>query len=121
MNKIRQRCTYLLTDIMTASVAWLLFNVLRYYETAKHGFSTLTDFLSYYQVVKGQILIPIFWLILNFISGYYNKPFGKSRLGELFSTFVTVIVGSVIIFLLSYSMNYPKPFRFIIISFLPWC
>ena len=30
--------------------------------------------------------------------GYYNKPFGKSRLTELFSTFITVLIGTVFVF-----------------------
>lgn len=31
-------------------------------------------------------------------SGYYNKPFGKSRLTELFSTFITVLIGTIFVF-----------------------
>lgn len=98
MNKRRQKVHYILTDYMTASVTWLLFNMLRYNEIAQYDFHSLDSFLLYPQVLKGQVLIPLFWLILYFFSGYYNKPFGKSRIGEFFSTFITVAIGAVVIF-----------------------
>jgi exopolysaccharide biosynthesis polyprenyl glycosylphosphotransferase len=81
-----------------AIVAWLLFNLLRFHEVAKYDFQQLSDFLLFYQVIKGQILIPFFWIFIYFLSGYYNKPFGKSRIGELFSTFTSVAIGIVLIF-----------------------
>lgn len=52
-----------------------------------------------YPSLKGQLLIPFFWFVLYWFSGYYNKPFGKSRLTELFSTLGSVSIGVVILFL----------------------
>jgi len=54
--------------------------------------------LQYPGVLGGQVVIPLFWLVLYYFSGYYNKPFGKSRLTELFSTFITVLIGTVFVF-----------------------
>jgi len=98
MNKSRLRTIYIGIDFLSAAITWFLFNLLRYSEVAKYEFGTLPDFLLYAQVVKGQIMVPLFWLWLYFLSGYYNKPFGKSRIGELFSTVITVVIGSIIIF-----------------------
>ena len=51
------------------------------------GFDTaLGPFWLHIPSLKGQLLIPFFWFVLYWFSGYYNKPFGKSRLTELFST-----------------------------------
>ena len=111
MNKHRQRIKYIGADCLTASVTWLLFNLLRYYEVAQANFGSLPDFLLYYQVIEGQIMVPLFWLTLYFFSGYYNKPFGKSRIGELFSTFVTVIIGSVTIFFIVILNDLPSSFQ----------
>ena len=94
-----------------AAVAWLLFNLLRYFEVAQYEFSTLSEFLLFYQVIEGQILIPLFWLILYFFSGYYNKPSGKSRVGEFFLTLVTVVIGSVLIFFIVVLDNLPESFH----------
>jgi len=88
----------LVSDFVTAAIAWLLFNLLRYWEVASQQFDSLTSFMSDIQVIKGQIMIPFFWLGIYFLSGYYNKPFGKSRISELFTTFTTVAIGVVVIF-----------------------
>ena len=111
MNNRRQRNIYIGADFLIASVTWLLFNLLRYYETAYADYETLADFLLYFNVIEGQVLIPLFWLILYFFSGYYNKPFGKSRIGELFSTFATVVIGCVTIFFIIILDDLPPSFH----------
>jgi len=111
MNKHRQRFIYIFTDILAAAVTWLLFNLLRYAEVAQYEFNSLSEYLLFYQVLKGQILIPLFWLIIYFFSGYYNKPFGKSRLGELFLTFITVTVGTILIFFIVVLNDLPQSFH----------
>ncbi|MDR2679905.1 MAG: sugar transferase [Tannerella sp.] len=111
MDKRRQRIKYILTDFTTASVTWLLFNLLRFREAAHYDFASPGDFLLYGQVLKGQILIPLFWLALYFFSGYYNKPFRKSRIGEFFTTFVTAAVGSVVIFFTVLLNELPRSFH----------
>lgn len=100
MKKSKQAGKYILSDFISASVAWLLFNILRYEVFAiDEGADSLLDYLQYPGVLGGQVVIPLFWLVLYYFSGYYNKPFGKSRLTELFSTFITVLIGTVFVFL----------------------
>lgn len=112
MKKIRQTGKYILADFISAAVVWLLFNWLRYEEMAVYeGATSFGDYLTYLQVIKGQLLIPFFWLILYYFSGYYNKPFGKSRLTELFSTFVTSLIGSVLIFFIVVLNDLPRSFH----------
>lgn len=99
MKKNRQAELYILSDFLSASVAWFLFNVLRFEVFAVYeGASSLGSYLSYTWVRAGLIIIPFFWLVLNYFSGYYNKPYGKSRLTEFFATFVTALLGTVIVF-----------------------
>ena len=99
MKKSKQAGKYILSDFISASVAWLLFNILRYVVFAiDEGADSLLDYLQYPGVLGGQVVIPLFWLVLYYFSGYYNKPFGKSRLTELFSTFITVLIGTVFVF-----------------------
>ena len=99
MKKSKQAGKYILSDFISASVAWLLFNILRYEVFAiEEGADSLLDYLQYPGVLGGQVVIPLFWLVLYYFSGYYNKPFGKSRLTELFSTFITVLIGTVFVF-----------------------
>ena len=99
MKKSKQAGKYILSDFISASVARLLFNILRYEVFAiDEGADSLLDYLQYPGVLGGQVVIPLFWLVLYYFSGYYNKPFGKSRLTELFSTFITVLIGTVFVF-----------------------
>ena len=99
MKKSKQAGKYILSDFISASVAWLLFTILRYEVFAiDEGADSLLDYLQYPGVLGGQVVIPLFWLVLYYFSGYYNKPFGKSRLTELFSTFITVLIGTVFVF-----------------------
>ena len=99
MKKSKQAGKYILSDFISASVAWLLFNILRYEVFAiDEGADSLLDYLQYPGVLGGQVVIPLLWLVLYYFSGYYNKPFGKSCLTELFSTFITVLIGTVFVF-----------------------
>lgn len=100
MKKSKQAGKYILSDFISASVAWLLFNILRYEVlfVINEGTDSLLDYLQYPGVLTGQFVIPFFWLVLYYFSGYYNKPFGKSRLTELFSTFITVLIGTIFVF-----------------------
>lgn len=112
MNKHKQILKYLITDFLMAAIVWLLLSILRYYEVAQYeGFSSLESFLLFHQVIKGQLLIPFFWWLLYYFSGYYNQAFGKSRIGELFSTFVSVSIGVVLIFFIVILNDLPKSFE----------
>ncbi|MDR0995118.1 MAG: sugar transferase [Tannerella sp.] len=112
MRNCRQRAKYLIADFLSASVAWALFNVLRYYEVAAYiGFGSLGFYLNYPKVWAVQLCVPFFWLLLYYFSGYYNKPFGKSRLSEFFSTFLCVLLGTTLLFFLVLLNDLPRSFE----------
>jgi len=111
MNKRRQRIKYIGLDFLTAYTTWLLFNLLRFSEVARYEFGSLSDFLLNPHVMTVQISVSFFWLVLYFFSGYYNKPFGKSWIGELFTTFITVVIGSVFILFLVILNKLPPSFQ----------
>lgn len=112
MKRSREAAKYILSDFISAAVAWFLFNWLRYEEMAVYeGATSFTNYLSYTPVIKGQLIIPFFWLALYYFSGYYNKWLAKSRLTELFSTFVTVLIGVVFIFFVVVLNDLPRSFH----------
>lgn len=113
MKRSREAAKYIFSDFIFGSRnAWFLFNWLRYEELAVYeGATSFTSYLGYMQVLKGQLFVPFFWLILYYFSGYYNKPFGKSRLTELFSTFVTTLIGVVFIFFVVVLNDLPRSFH----------
>ncbi|MDR2388783.1 MAG: sugar transferase [Tannerellaceae bacterium] len=112
MNRKLQILKYVVSDFFAASVVWLLFNILRYNEIAYYlGFASLTNYLTYPVVWKVQIAIPFFWLVLYYFSGYYNQPFGKSRLGDVFLTLVTVVCGVTVLFFILILDDLPRSFH----------
>jgi exopolysaccharide biosynthesis polyprenyl glycosylphosphotransferase len=99
-------------DFVAAHLAWLAFNVLRYYLIAHNqGFASLIDFLQFVHVVKGQIIIPFGWIALHWYSGYYSQPVVRSRLSEFFTTLGACIVGTIGIFFIVLLGNLPESIR----------
>ena len=99
MKKSKQAGKYILSDFISASVAWLLFNILRYEVFAiDEGADSLLDYLQYPGVLGGQVVIPLFWLVLYYFSGYYNKPLREVPPHRTFPTFITVLIGTVFVF-----------------------
>ncbi|MDR1981784.1 MAG: sugar transferase [Tannerellaceae bacterium] len=112
MNKRKQATKYIVSDFLSAFMSWLLFNIFRYTEIAFYlGFSSLKGYLLNVKVLEGQLVIPFFWIILYYFSGYYNKPFGKSRLSEFFTTLITVVIGVTLLFFILILNDLPHSFR----------
>lgn len=99
MRKKTQRIKYITADFLSAVLMWFLFNVVRFYGMARHrGFSELSDFLTASTVLRGQLLVPFFWIFLVYFTGYYNRPLGKSRVDEFLVSALTALLGSLILF-----------------------
>lgn len=117
-NKHRIILPYVISDFLSASIVWLLFNWFRFNEIAIfYGFGTLKDYLSFLPVWGGQILIPFFWLSIYYFSGYYNEPAGKSRLTEFFQTFGSVLLGVLVLFFIVILNDLPRSFSVFYVLF----
>ncbi len=97
-KKAIQRAKYILTDIFSALLAWILFFIFRRIEIEYSIIQNAQLFSPVYNFWKVIFSIPVFWLFIFWISGYYNEPFRKSRLSEFVQTFVSVLIGSVVLF-----------------------
>jgi exopolysaccharide biosynthesis polyprenyl glycosylphosphotransferase len=96
--------------------------MIRYSEVAQYeGYKSLAEYLLSQHVVAGQALIPLFWLIAYYFSGYYNRPFGKSRIDELFNTFATTVGGATIIFFTVMLNDLPKSFDIYYTIYFSYC
>ncbi|MBU8891510.1 MAG: sugar transferase [Bacteroidales bacterium] len=101
MNKKLHTLKYLLFDYFTAVISWSLFYIYRktFIEPLKYGYKVPLELAEKYYY--GIIFIPIFWIFLYYLSGYYRDIYRKSRLKELAQTFFTILIGSIIIFFTS--------------------
>ena len=97
MNKIKQTSKYLFSDFLAAASAWTLFFIFRkvIIESKYYGETNLILDNNFY---LGIVIIPIFWLLSYYITGYYSEIYRKSRLKEIFQTFSISLFGVLIIF-----------------------
>lgn len=108
-----QRIRYVVGDLLATSLAWFVFNIIRYTQIVIPQWMTIPSFSAYYSinpVIQGQIFFPLMMMGLYYLSGYYNRPLFRSRLDELLTTVSTAIIGSIIIFFLAL-VNDPIPDR----------
>lgn len=98
MRQSLQKLKYIVFDYLASVVAWVLFYSFRklYIEPSKLGYDIPLTFDSTFY--KALIIIPLFWLFIYLLSGYYKTPFRKSRLHELGQTLLTTFIGVTIIF-----------------------
>ena len=112
INQRKQLIKYLTGDYITANVVWLLVNISRYdYIASSLGFDSLSSYLLSGKVLVGQIIGPLFWMILYYFSGFYNNPMKKSRLDELKTTLISVESGVIVIFLVLVIDDLPKDYH----------
>jgi exopolysaccharide biosynthesis polyprenyl glycosylphosphotransferase len=96
MNRSLQVAKYVIADLLSASIAWILFFIYRKYavtpDISLH--EIFTDTKLYY----GMAIIPFFWLTFYTIMGTYRKVYRKSRLKELGQTLSVTFFGVIFIF-----------------------
>ena len=98
----QQRLKYVLGDYVSSFVAWETYNCIRYLMNATHGgFKSLGQFLSSTNVLLGCLFFPLLMMGVYWLSGYYNDVIRKSRLQEVFTTFWSAVVNTLLIFFLA--------------------
>jgi len=122
MKKHLQTFKYIFSDYIASLITWALFYILRKKLIESDFFGYQIDINYDKKFYIGLILIPIFWLLLNFLSGYYKDVYRRSRLKELGQTISITIIGIIIIFFVllldDYVFNYKNYYRSILILFL---
>ncbi len=98
MNKSSQVAKYLIFDFLAAAISWTLFFTYRktVIEPQRFGVDIPLEFTTRYYL--GLLFIPVVWLTLYYITGYYKNIFRRSRLLELGQTFITTLCGVIVIF-----------------------
>ncbi len=112
VSQRKQLIKYLTGDYITANVVWLLVNICRYdFIASSLGFDSLNSYLLSGKVLTGQIIGPLFWIILYYFSGFYNNPIKRSMLDELKTTLISVGTGVIAIFLILVIDDLPKDYH----------
>lgn len=101
ISKTTQRLKYACSDFITGALAFWIFNMVRYalMNDLRHSVPTLWAYLGMPKLIIEQCVAPLVMLGIYWLSGYYNRPFQKSRLEEFNLTFWSAVVNTVIIYL----------------------
>jgi FlaA1/EpsC-like NDP-sugar epimerase len=84
--------TFLLFDLLSSCLAWILFFWFRKVVVEQHEFVATSRFYI------GIATVPFFWFILYFGSGYYSRVLRKHIFLEISHTFIASFVGVIILF-----------------------
>ncbi|MCM1450695.1 MAG: sugar transferase [Clostridium sp.] len=102
MQTKRLRLTYILSDFLAASLAWCVFNVIRFYTIPSNSeLPGISAYFSMPTIIIGQIAFPLMMVCIYAISGYYNSVFFKSRLEDILNALSTSLVGAIAIFFIA--------------------
>jgi len=88
--------TYILTDLLTAMLAWTCFFAYRKYLI--EGLSFELYHMNNPRFFLGVIVLPFCWIIFYALAGTYTDVYRKSRLAELSRTFFHTLIGVLVIF-----------------------
>lgn len=97
-----QRLRYVAADLLSGGLAFWIFDIVRYFLLIEQtdGYTDLWDYLGSAKLILEQCLVPPCLLAIYWLSGYYNKPFQKSRLQEFNVTFISEVINTTLIFLI---------------------
>ena len=91
-NKLLQTLKYIGIDIISSSLAWLLFMYYRVVYLDKSVFVLKPEY------ILNMSIISICWVTFYSILGQYNAIYRKSRLKEISQILMATLVGVTIIF-----------------------
>jgi len=85
-------------DWLAAAITWFGFYYFRkkFIESSKHGYDIPIEWDS--KLFISLLLIPLIWVLYYAITGYYAKIYRRSRVNEIWQTFTTSLVGSLVLF-----------------------
>lgn len=98
MSRKLRTLYYILTDLLSAALAWTLFNYYRktQIDSLKTGEIPGTIFDSQYFI--SIIVLPLIWVLVYYLSGSYNNVLRKSRINEFVQLLATSIIGVTVLF-----------------------
>ncbi len=112
---------YVVVDFFSAALAWMFFFIYRKSHElgiSGAGFEMVWNDVRLYQ---GLALIPLAWLLLYSMYGYYRKPFSKTISSDILETLKHSISGVIVLFFIvildDHVMNYAMYYDYVFILF----
>ncbi|MCO5234309.1 MAG: exopolysaccharide biosynthesis polyprenyl glycosylphosphotransferase [Chitinophagales bacterium] len=88
--------SYWISDYISAYIGWIIFFLYRKSQIEQYTID-LKLFIQDKNFLVGGAIISIFWIYLYIITNTYKSVYFKSRIAEIFKTFIQSILGSLIL------------------------
>src|SRR5689334_20651971 len=89
---------YILSDYITSVIGWAGFFFFRKLYLENFTLADYKLFIDDRQFLLGMVIIPLGWVLLYHLLGFYTNIYRKSRLNEIAKTFLVTCVGVMILF-----------------------
>lgn len=102
MNRLwRTRSLYIISDAIASIAALLVLNLSRYeIGLPKQEFASFATYITHPNTLLSTSLALLLAMSVYALSGYYNKPYAKSRMSDIASSLSSSIIIAGIVFLL---------------------
>ncbi|HYF31274.1 MAG TPA: sugar transferase [Chitinophagaceae bacterium] len=90
---------YILSDYLTAVIAWIILYFTRRY-LLEETITTQSGIYLNDRFWWGLMVLPVGWLMFYTLVGAYNSLYSKSRLSEFNSTLICSLIGCTLVFFL---------------------
>lgn len=94
----KQQLTYILADLLSAEVVWLLFSLFRRLVNDGVMFGVDTILIPVFNFYPPLIIYPLVCVVIYYLSGYYLRPFRKNAAKEFATTFWSAVFISLLFF-----------------------
>jgi len=112
MNKKKLHANlYVGIDFLSAALAWMLFFIHRKSLEIGQDVRVLDVVWSDVRLYQGLIIIPLGWMFLYSVYGYYRKPFAKTIFTDITQTLNQTIVGVIVLFFIVILDDYVESFN----------
>lgn len=98
MNKKKLALKYILFDYFNSALVWFLFFIFRKVYIEKQYDFHISQLLTNHRFWYGVVIIPLFWLLLYTVNGFYKNILHRSRLTELIQCFWISLLGTIVLF-----------------------
>ncbi len=89
---------YVLADIFSTLIGWMLFFLFRKIYIEDFSIENFESLIADQRFFTGIVIIPICWVLLFWMLGFYTNIYRKSRINELAKTFLVIAFGVIILF-----------------------
>jgi exopolysaccharide biosynthesis polyprenyl glycosylphosphotransferase len=98
MSRKVQTIRYLIADLLSAGLAWTIFNYYRKTQIDSLKTGVIPDPIFDDRFFLSVAILPLVWVLVYYLSGSYNNVLRRSRINEFVQTLATSIIGVTVLF-----------------------